>query len=128
MLVELLRSPALAQCEASSLPFAEGSFDLVFSSYLLDLLSPADIATTIREMRRVLGPSGRLVLLHLSLGNRWFDRLWGFFYWVIPTLLGGCRPIRVAEYLPEAGFAVLQALRITQWGVPAEVILARRSD
>ncbi len=116
--------PPLCQCDARSLPFADHSFDLVFSSYMLDLLSASDIAIAIQEMRRVLKPSGRLLLLHLSLGNRWFDRFWGLFYWLVPTLLGGCRPIRLTAYLPHAGFAVREARRITQRGVPTEVILA----
>jgi len=116
--------PPLCQCDTRSLPFADHSFDLVFSSYMLDLLSASDIATAIQQMRRVLKPSGRLLLLHLSLGNRWFDRFWGLFYWLVPTLLGGCRPIRLAAYLPEAGFAVREVRQITQRGVPTEVILA----
>lgn len=120
-----LPPPALCQCDARSLPFADDSFDLVLSSYLLDLLSPADIDRTLREMYRVLRPSGRLVLLHLSLGSRWFDRLWRILYWVIPTLLGGCRPIRLAGHLPAVGFAVLDSHRIVQCGIPTEVILAR---
>ncbi len=116
--------PPLCQCDARTLPFADNSFDLLFSGYMLDLLSASDIAIAVQEMRRVLKPSGRLLLLHLSLGNRWFDRLWGLFYWLVPTLLGGCRPIRLAAYLPEAGFAVREARRITQRGVPTEVILS----
>ena len=118
--------PPLCQCDARSLPFAANSFDLVFSSYTLDLLSASDIQRTILEIRRVLKPSGRLLLVHLGLGNPWFDRLWIFFYWLVPALLGGCRPIRLAAYLSEAGFAVLEDRRITQWGIPAEVILACR--
>ena len=116
--------PPLCQCDARSLPFADHSFDLVFSSYMLDLLSATDIAIAIQQMRRVLKPSGRLLLLHLSLGNRWFDRFWRFFYWLVPTLLGGCRPIRLAAYLPEAGFIVREVRQITQRGVPTEVIFA----
>lgn len=123
------RPPAravLCQCDARALPFADSSFDLLFSSYLLDLQSAADIERTLREMRRVLRPAGRLVLLHLSAGNPGFDRLWRILYWIMPTLLGGCRPLRLAAHLPAAGFAVLETYRIVQWGVPSEVILARR--
>ena len=88
----------------------------------------ADIATALGEMRRVLQPSGRLVLIYLRQGNRRFDRLWNAFYWMIPVLLGGSRPIRVAESLPSAGFAVIESRRIVERGIPAEVVLARRTD
>lgn len=119
-------SPALCQADTRLLPFGDSSFDLVFSIYILDLLSIPDIEKALQEMRRVMRPSGRLVLLHLSRGNPFFDRLWGFFYWMVPMLLGGCRPIGVASHLPSAGFSVVQAHRIMQWGIPAEVILANR--
>ena len=120
------QAPPLCQCDVRSLPLADNSFDLIFSGYMLDLLSASDIATAIQEMRRILKPSGRLLLLHLSLGNRWFDRLWRLLYGLAPTLLGGCRPIRLAAYLPEAGFTVREDRRIIQWGAPTEVILACR--
>ena len=127
-LTRAARMPALIQGDARSLPFADASFDLVFASYLLDLLSVADIATALGEMRRVLQPSGRLVLIYLRQGNRRFDRLWNAFYWMIPVLLGGSRPIGVADSLPAAGFAVIECRRIVERCIPAEVVLARRTD
>ena len=121
----LLPPPALCQCDGRFLPFRDASFDLVVSSYLLDLLSVYDIARTLEEMRRVLKPSGRLVLVNLSLAHPWFNRLWGVLYFIFPNLLGGCRPIRLASYLPEAGFTVEEVRRVSERGIPSEVILAR---
>ena len=117
----------LCQCNACALPFAARSFDCVFSSYLLDLQSAADIEKTLREWYRVLRPAGKLVILHLSAGNLWFDRIWRIAYGIMPTLLGGCRPLRLAAHLPAIGFSVLENRRITQSGIPSEVILARRN-
>lgn len=118
----------LCQCDACLLPFADRSFDLVFCAYLLDLFCLEDIEKALDEMRRVLRPTGRLVLLHLSMGHPWFDRVWRIFYWLVPTMLGGCRPIRVAPHLPELGWKVLQSREVLQWGIPSEVVLARRAD
>ncbi|MBI4460087.1 MAG: class I SAM-dependent methyltransferase [Acidobacteria bacterium] len=123
-----LLSVPLCQADARLLPFGDSSFDLVFSAYVLDLLSTTDIETTLREMRRVLRPSGRLVLTHLAAGDVAFDRTWALLYAAVPMLLGGCRPIRVAQHLPSAGFSVVQIHRITQWGIPAEAILAKRES
>lgn len=129
-----LTRPGLCRSDALRLPFADAGFDLVFSSYFLDLLSTADIETALGEMRRVLRPSGRLVLAYLRCGERpgkgpskaWFDRIWNAFYWFAPVLLGGCRPIGLASYLPSAGFTIIEQRRITEHGIPAEIILARR--
>ena len=122
-----LTKPSLCRCDVRRLPFANESFDLVFSSYFLDLLSTADIETAVSEMRRVLRPSGRLVVTYLSHGNRWFNRVWNALYFLAPVLLGGSRPIGLADYLPSAGFTITERRRIVERGIPAEVILARRA-
>lgn len=129
-----LTKPALCLADARRLPFADASFDLVFSSYFFDLLSAADIETALAEMRRVLRPSGRLVIVYLCCGNSpgkgpskgGFDRLWNALYWLAPLLLGGCRPISLTSYLPSAGFRITDRRRITERGVPTEIILAQK--
>nr|MBF6592701.1 methyltransferase domain-containing protein [Ktedonobacterales bacterium] len=55
--------------DACALPFADGSFDAAFSSYVLDLLPASDIAGALAELRRVLRPGGRLALVALSPGR-----------------------------------------------------------
>lgn len=47
------------QADARALPFDDGSFDLVFTSLMLQWLQPPDLA--LREMRRVLRPGGLLL-------------------------------------------------------------------
>ena len=118
--------PDLCQCDSRSLPFAEGVFDLVFASYLLDALSVPDIETALQEIRRVLKPSGRVLLLNMRSGHDWFDRLWRVLYWLVPNLLGGGRPIRLAASLPKAGFFAMQVREVREWGIPVELLLARR--
>ncbi|MEO8519070.1 MAG: methyltransferase domain-containing protein [Dermatophilaceae bacterium] len=50
----------LAQCDACSLPFADGSFDTVFTSYGV-VPFVADSAAVMAEAARVLRPGGRFV-------------------------------------------------------------------
>jgi SAM-dependent methyltransferase len=50
----------LAQCDATRLPFADGSFDVVFSSYGA-VPFVADSAALMAECARVLRPGGQLV-------------------------------------------------------------------
>ena len=54
----------LAQCDAEHLPFAEGSFDVVTVAFGLRNMTRKDAA--IAEMRRVLRPGGRLLILEFS--------------------------------------------------------------
>lgn len=59
------RNPGLdaVVADVRSLPFAEASFDVVFSGSTLDHFeSAADIQTAIGELRRVLRPGGTLIL------------------------------------------------------------------
>jgi ubiquinone/menaquinone biosynthesis C-methylase UbiE len=51
---------------ADVLPYADGSFDRVFSSFMLHHLQPDDKETALREARRVLKPSARFHLLDFA--------------------------------------------------------------
>ncbi len=45
-----------------SLPFADGSFDLILANSVLEYIEPADLAVTIAELHRVLKPGGSLFI------------------------------------------------------------------
>jgi ubiquinone/menaquinone biosynthesis C-methylase UbiE len=51
---------------AGRLPYADGSFDRVFSAFMLHHLPAADRLAALREVRRVLAPGGSLHLLDLG--------------------------------------------------------------
>lgn len=119
-------SPALCQCDARFLPFEQGAFDRVFCAYMLDSLTVADAERAISEMHRVLAVGGRLIILHMSSAHRWFNYIWAGICWLVPNLVGGCRPIRVASHLSESGFAIERVRSATQWGVPLEIVAAIR--
>ncbi|HEX2128852.1 MAG TPA: class I SAM-dependent methyltransferase [Solirubrobacterales bacterium] len=97
--VEVVEAPA------ESLPFADASFDCVVSALVLCTVSDPERAAA--EVRRVLAPSGRLLLIehirdpHSERRARWQDRLerpWGWF-------VGGCHPNRdTTATLAAAGF------------------------
>jgi len=116
--------PPLCEADGRLLPFDAGTFDLIFSAYMLDALGVSDIEKAIAEMRRILKPAGRLVLLHLSSSDRRFNLAWGILYWLVPHLLGGCRPIRLASYVSDAGLEILELHQIREWGIPLEIVVA----
>lgn len=92
--------------DAANVPFRSSMFDLVCSSYMLDLIDTPKVPLVLLEIRRVLRSSGRLVFVGLSRGSKWYDnmRLYEWLYRHMPTLLGGCRPIQLSPYLEKLGF------------------------
>jgi len=111
--------------DARKLPYKKEVFDVVFNSYMLDLIDTPDISKVIGEFKRVLKPRGRLVLVSLSKGESWYSnmKLYEWIYSKCPSLLGGCRPVLIRSFLEELGFRnvkreFLMAGRI----IPAEIV------
>jgi ubiquinone/menaquinone biosynthesis C-methylase UbiE len=102
----LWRQVNLVLGDAAHCPFRDAAFDLVFNSYMLDLVDGSMIPKVLSEFRRVLKTTGRLVLVSLTKGSKWYDnmRLYEWIYKHNPTLLGGCRPVVLEPYLQQTGF------------------------
>jgi ubiquinone/menaquinone biosynthesis C-methylase UbiE len=100
---------SLEEADTRRLPFADQSFDVVYSSYLLDILSIRDILIALKEFRRVLKRSGRVVLVNLSKQGPQRHTLVEYLYrWLpaalVPYVLGGCRPVLLRDLVCDAGF------------------------
>jgi len=94
----------LVGCPAEDIPFADASFDSVLITYTL--CSIGDPVTALREMRRVLAPTGRLIFCEHGLSpdegvRRWQNRLEP--HW--KRIAGGCHLDRnVPMLLRDSGF------------------------
>jgi len=128
-MLELTRSHAdtpLCEGDAARLPFATASFDRLFSAYMLDLIPGAELPAVLAEFRRVLRPSGRLVLVSLTEGvdlrSRLFVARWKLGYRLDPQRFGGCRPLQLHALLGQAGFTVERHV-VVQRGFPSEVLV-----
>ena len=113
-----------------SVPGPDGSCDRVVSTYVLDLLSPADGAAFVAEARRVLRPGGLLALASLAPGRtppaRLVTRLWQALWSLNPALLGGCRPLGLGSLLDGDEWIVLASFPVTDWFLSSDVLVARR--
>jgi len=115
---------------AIRLPIPDKSADRVVSTYVLDLLSPADVTAFVAEARRVLRPGGRLAIASLSPGRtvpaRLVTRLWQTVWNLNPALLGGCRPLRLGGLLDPEEWVVLSCFPVTDLALSSDVVLATR--
>lgn len=96
----------LVHSDAARIPFRDACFDLILSSYMLDLIDTPVIPKVLLEFKRLLKPAGRLVLVSLTRGSKWYDnmKLYECVYRHLPVLLGGCRPVVLKPYLERLGF------------------------
>ncbi len=115
---------------AMRLPAADGSCDRVVSTYVLDLLGPADAQAFLAEAHRVLRPGGLLALASLAPGRtapaRFVTALWQALWRLNPALLGGCRPLTLAGLLDRDDWEVQTDLAVTDWFLSSEVLVAAR--
>jgi ubiquinone/menaquinone biosynthesis C-methylase UbiE len=122
----LLRPPnALCRGDARQLPFPAQTFDLILNAYMLDLLPEDDIREVLKEFRQTVKPAGRLVLLTMAKQNRLLQGAWMWLYGRWPALVGGCRPIRLDEFLAATGWRVDLHEMVSQCGFRSELIRAR---
>ena len=107
---------------------ADGTYDRVVATYLLDLLSRENARTFLGEAHRLLREHGRLCLAGLTWGRAlmpWcVSGLWNALHRIRPAWVGGCRPLRQRALLDETRWAVRAHSVVTAWGVPSEVLVA----
>lgn len=114
--------------DAYSLTFADDSFDVLINNFMFDLLPESDFDRVLAEFRRVLRPSGRLILVNMARGHSLQHKLWDAIYRIHPSLMGGCRGVALSSDLAQAGFTDIKRELISQCGFPSEIIRATRPD
>jgi len=118
------RRCGLRQADATALPYRNDTFDAAFSSYLLDVLAHSQIHPALREMRRVVRPEGRVVLVYLSPANEGIEHFWSDIAHCFPLFFGGARPINLRCPLRECGFEIQSQTNHTEFGLRSTITLA----
>lgn len=113
--------------DAYHLQYPDDSFDLVLNNYMFDLIPEQDFVVILGEFKRVLRKGGRIVLVNMTKGPRWFNAVWEWLYNVSPSLLGGCRGVELAPYLQRLGFENIRREYLVQMTFPSEVISGRKT-
>jgi ubiquinone/menaquinone biosynthesis C-methylase UbiE len=113
--------------DAYDLEFGDDSFDVVVNNYMFDLLPEQDFPRVLSEFRRVLRPGGRLVIVNMTTGERWYNGIWSLIYSINPAVLGGCRGVSLVTHLQAAGFTGIEREYLSQVTFPSEIIAALNS-
>lgn len=107
-----------------------GRFDRVVSTYVLDLLHPADIATWLDEAHRLLADDGLLALVAFAPGRSWPGRavtaIWNRLFVLDPRITGGSRPLNLPALLRDDQWEILRFEPIEYLGTTSAVLIARR--
>jgi len=116
-------------CDGTVFPVPNNSVDRVVSTYVLDLLSEMDIGKFLQEAYRVLDVGGKLCLVSLTRGTTLLSRIvsavWASIHRWRPFSVGGCRPIRLRQYVNPAHWELEYGNVVVAYGVPSEVLIAR---
>ncbi len=124
------RARIVQSTDSISFPEPDASVDRVISTYVFDLLSESDMHRVLDEARRVLRPGGRIGLVSLTEGttlpSRVVSSMWSAIFRHWPSLVGGCRPIRLGPLLESGGWTIVHREVIVRFGVPSEVWVAAR--
>jgi SAM-dependent methyltransferase len=114
------------------LPGGGRAFDRFVATYVFELLAEDYARSLLAEAGRLVAPDGLLCLTSLTHGvtpgGRLVARGWGALARRWPALLGGCRPIELADLLPLNGWRIEHREVLTRWGVPSEMLVARLTD
>lgn len=120
----LPRTVGLKRCPAESLPFADGWFDRAVLSLVVHLV---DRAPTLSEVRRILGPGGRVVIA--TFHERHFDAYWAAPYFPSLVRIDRARfptADELIDGLGAAGFAGIRCVSLPdQEVIDRDTALAR---
>jgi demethylmenaquinone methyltransferase/2-methoxy-6-polyprenyl-1,4-benzoquinol methylase len=116
----------LKEGDARHLAFPGEAFDVLYNSFMLDLIPIADFPVVLKEFQRVLKSDGRLILVNLTKRDNTpviVQDLYNKLYNWNPYLYGGCRPVFMESFVTQTGFRHVTR-EVPKTGYPAEIVTA----
>ncbi len=113
---------------ARALPTEDRTADRVLATYVFDLLDDPATTAMLAQVERSLAPDGLLCAVGLTDGPGGIahavSRAWTALWRWRPALVGGCRPIQLAEALAHAGWQIRYRQTVTAWTLTSEIVIA----
>ncbi len=119
-----IQNYTLQIADAFNLPFEEEKFDIILNNYMFDLLPEQTFEGILLEFKKVLKPSGKLILVTMGFGNQFYHKFWHWLAKHFPSLLTGCRPVQMSPYLEQVGLSIQTVEEISEHTFPSTVIVA----
>jgi len=119
------RQANLVEGDAVHIPFNRESFNAVFLSFTLELFCESEMHHVLDECHRVLKHGGRVGIVSLTKQEKTAVHIYEWFHGRFPILVD-CRPIFVQSIVSEAGFHPQQSTTRSMWGLPVEIVVARK--
>ena len=115
-------------CQASDvrqLPFSEASFETVVCCYLFELLGCTDLEAALMEVRRVLKPGGRVVVVLIGQNAPLFNRAYRLAGSLVPAFWGRQVEHQMVPMLEGLGFEIESDEHLRQGYYPSRVMTLR---
>jgi ubiquinone/menaquinone biosynthesis C-methylase UbiE len=123
---DLGRDVNLREGDAHELPFADESFDSVVCTY--SLCNIPDVDRAVGEMRRVLRPTGRLILVdHIRSENRFVFVIQKLIELVSKRVEGDYMTRRPSEEVRACGFEITEIDRFRWGGIVERLVALKRA-
>ena len=110
------------------IPIGDDSIDRFVSTYVLDLLPQTDAQKVLEEAHRVLQVDGLLCLVSITPGRTFISRIvmdiWQWIFSRKPSMVGGCRPTQLTEFLPATQWQIRYRTVVIAWCIASEVVIA----
>jgi ubiquinone/menaquinone biosynthesis C-methylase UbiE len=113
--------------DAVGLPYKSNCFNAMFMSFTLEIFNSSEIPHILAEIKRVLIPGGRLVVVALEKKNIRAVNIYEWFHFQMPSVVDCC-PINLRETLETAMFIPVNSVEKSMWGLPISVMLARKHE
>lgn len=111
------------------LPYPDQTFDILYNSYMFDLIAVTQFKPILEEFKRVLKPGGKMILVNMSKDTSrktLYERVYE------TVRLFPCRPVVMESTVREAGFTDVQRIYRNSYSrsmlLPfgTEIVMARK--
>ncbi len=127
---ELTKRAELTAGDARDMPYLDNLFDAVYMASVLDLFDTPEIPQVLQEVKRILKPKGRIVVVSIpknGFENSKVLRLYEWLHKKFPKY-ASCRPIYVEDFLREAGYQIIKTkVLLLARLFPMKIVIAKLS-